>query len=134
MALAGFPDLVILLDDEALNHDDVSSTVTTINGWKKSQIVEQVDAAGDVDERWATVGINKVDPIVLAGPYDNTDPGLWNSVQDDTTWETARELSLTFLGGDTQKIDCYIESVEVNPERGKFHQVVVTLQPTGDVT
>ena len=134
MALAGFPDLTIQLDGADTNLDDISAYVTTINGWKKSQIVEEITAAGDADEVWATVGINKVDPIVLTGPYDNSDPSLWFQCEDDTTWEVIRTLQFVFLAGDTQNVETYISSFEVNPARGALHAVVVTLQPTGDVT
>ena len=134
MAFAGFPDLVVELDGADTALDDISAYVTTINGWKKSQIVEEITAAGDADERWATVGINRVDPIVLTGPYDTADPSLWFQCEDDATWEVIRTIQFTFLGADIQKVETYIASFEVNPARGALHAVVVTLQPTGDVT
>jgi len=134
MALAGFPDLVISLDGADGNLDDISATVTTINGWTKEQILEEITAAGDADEVWATVGFNRAEPVVLTGPYQNADPSLWFQCEDDATWEVARTLRMLFLGGDTQNIETYIRTFSVNPARGTLHAVVVTLQPFGDVT
>lgn len=134
MAYAGFPDLIVSLDGSDTTLDPISSTVTTINGWKKSQIVEEVTAAGNANEAWAVVGINKVDPIVLTGPYNNDDPSLWFQCQNDTLWGVIRTIQFEFEAADTQKIESYIVSFEVNPERSKLHAVVVTLQPTGAVT
>lgn len=135
MATFGFPALKIELDDNTgAALQIISQYVTTINGWKKSQILEELTAAGDDDERWGVVGLGKVDPIVLTGPYDDTADGLFDVTKD--TWATARTLQFTFDDPgvvDVQNIETYIESVEVKPERGKLHAVIVTLQPTGAV-
>ncbi len=134
MPLEGFPDLVIDFDDEVPVLQDISAYVTTINGWTKEQILEELTAAGDVDERWAVVGLNRVEPIVLTGPYDDAANGLYDCVK--TNPHLIRTIQFTFDVGvaDVQKIESYIRSVSVNPARGAFHAVVVTLQPTGAVT
>lgn len=135
MALKGFANLKIELDDETPALKNISAYVTTINGWTKKQIMEELTAAGDADERWGVVGINSVDPIVLTGPYDDSADGLHDVTK--ITWSQIRTLTLTFdMAGaaDVQNVETYIESVSVNPERGKLHAVVVTLQPTGAVT
>lgn len=135
MATWGYPALKIELEDEAPANQNISAFVTTVNGWKKSQILEELTAAGDDDERWGIVGIGKVDPIVLTGPYDDTAPnGLWDVTR--ITWAQIRVLQFTFddpTAADVQFISVYIENVEIKPERGKLHALVVTLQPTGAV-
>ena len=137
MARYGYPKLNIVLEDEVGGDNDVSLYVTSINGWKKSQAIEELTAAGDVNERWITVGINGVDPVVLTGPEDNAADGLVDTTQDPACWSTIRTLTLTFDAGDdadVQTVECYIESVDVKIERGKLHAYAVTLQPTGAVT
>ena len=136
MARYGFPALRIVLEDEVAGDNNISAYVTTINGWKKSQAVEELTAAGDVNERWITVGINMADPVVLTGPYDDAADGLVDTTEDPAFWGTIRTLTLTLdmVGAaDIQTVECYIESVENKPERGKFHAYTVTLQPTGNV-
>lgn len=137
MARFGFPAFRIILEDEVGGDNDVSAYVTTFNGWKKSQVVEELTAAGDDDEWWGAIGFNKADPVVLVGPYDDAADGLVDTTEDPACWGTIRTLTLTFDlpgGVDEQNVECYIESVENKPERGKFHAYTVTLQPTGDVT
>ena len=135
MARFGFPKYKIELDDEVPALKDISAFVTTVNGWKKSQILEEISSAGDDDERWAPVLFNKTDPVVLTGPYDTAADSLYDCTKD--TWATARTLQQTFdlgVAAHVDTVETYIESVEVKPERGKFHALVVTLQPTGAVT
>jgi len=135
MALKGFPNLKIQLDDETPALKNISAYVTTVNGWTKKQVLEELTAAGDADERWGVVGLSGAEKVVLTGPYDNTADSLWDCVR--ITWTTARTLQFTFdMAGaaDVQNIETYIESLSINPERGKLHAVVVTLQPTGAVT
>ena len=135
MALKGFPNLKIEIDGEVPALNDVSVYVTAINGWTKEQILEELTSAGDSDERWGVVGLDRVEPITLTGPYDNTASGFYDSVK--ITWTTARTLKLTFdMAGaaDVQQVETYIRSVSVKPERGKLHAVECVLQPTGAVT
>lgn len=130
MATYGFPSLTINLDDEGGDLRDISAFVTHVNGWKKSQILEELTGAGDDDERWGVVGVNMVDPVVLTGPYDDAANSLYDCVM--LQWVVARTLRFTFDAA--QNVETYIESVEIKGERGKLNSVIVTLQPTGDVT
>jgi len=135
MAFAGYPALKIELDDEVPALKDISTYVTSVNGWTKAQILEEVTGAGDDDERWACVGLGKVEPIILTGPYENTADGLWDVTA--ITWTEARTLQFTFDmpgAADVQQVETYIQDVSINPERGKLHAVQVTLQPTGAVS
>ena len=130
MALYGFPNLTLSLDDETNNLRDISAYVTQINGWTKEQVLEELTAAGDDDERWGVVGLSGASPVVLSGPYDDTANGLYDCSW--MAWETARTFRITLDAA--QNIETYIESVEIVEERGKLAQVIVTLQPTGAVT
>ncbi len=134
MAIHGFPNLTITLDDELGGAQNISAYVTHINGLSKEQILEELTAAGDDDERWITVGINLAEPVVLTGPYDDAANSLYDVVA--IQWATVRTLTLNFDdgGADTQNVETYIESVETIVEQGKLNSVVATLQPTGAVT
>ncbi len=136
MATFGFPALKIELDDNTgAAFQDISAYVTTINGYTPEQILEDISAAGDDDERWAVVGFNRLEPIVLTGPYDNTADGLWDVTRD--TLATARRIKFTFDmpgAADTKQVATFIRSSSYKPERAKLHAVEVTLQPTGAVT
>ncbi len=136
MALKGFPNLKIELDDNTgAALQDISAYVTTINGYTPEQILEEITAAGDADERWAVVGFNRLEPIVLTGPYDNTADGLWDVTRD--TPATARRIKFTFDmpgAADTKQIATFIRSQKIGMERASLHAVEVTLQPTGAVT
>ena len=132
MTLYGFPALTISLDDETPALKDISPFVTTINGWTKEQILEEITAAGNADEVWAVVGLNRVDPVVLGGPYDSVADGLVDVVS--ITWSMIRTLTLAFGGADTQSVEVYIRKTTNKPERGKLHAFEVELQPTGAVT
>lgn len=135
MAIFGFPALRIDLDDEVPALNNISAYVTSVNGWTKEQLLEELTAAGDADERWGVVGLDRVEPIVLTGPYDDTASGFLDSVK--ITWTSLRTLRFTFdMAGaaDVQNVECYIRSLSINPSRGALHAVVCTLQPTGAVT
>ncbi len=134
MAIHGFPNLTITLDDETGGAQDISAYVTHINGFAKEQILEELTAAGDDDERWINVGIDFAEPVVLTGPFDDAADSLYDVVA--IQWATARTLTFNFDGGggDTQNVETYIESVETIVESGKLNSVVATLQPTGAVT
>jgi len=135
MAIWGFPALKIELDDEVPALNDISAYVTTINGWTKEQILEELTAAGDDDERWGVVGLNKVQQITLTGPYDDTADGFYDSVS--TVITDIRTIKFTFDmpgAADVQQVETYIVSLSVNPARGALHAVVCVLQPTGAVT
>ena len=134
MPLESFPDLIISLDDEVPALQNISAYVTTVNGWTKEQIQEELTAAGDADERWAIVGVGRVEPVVLTGPYDDTVNGLYDCVKTNPHLIRTLQFSFDLAAADVQKIETYIRSVSIQPERGKFHAVVVTLQPTGAVT
>ncbi len=130
MALYAFPGLTISLDDELDTLRDISAYVTHINGFTMERILEELTAAGDDDERWTIVGIDKTDPIVLTGPYDDAANGLYDCSW--IAWETVRTFRITTEIA--RNIEVYIESVEIKVERGKLDSVIVTLQPTGAVT
>ena len=135
MARFGFPKYKVELDDETPALKDISKYVTTVNGWTKEQILEEITSAGDDDERWAPVLVNRALPVVLTGPYDTVADGLYDVTKD--TWANIRTLQQTFdlgVAAHVDIIETYIQSVSVNPARGIFHALVVTLQPTGAVT
>ena len=74
--------------------------------------------------------MEKADPVVLTGPYDDTANGLYDCTW--MAWGTARTFRITLNAA--QNVETYIESVEIKVERGKLSSVIATLQPTGAVT
>jgi hypothetical protein len=130
-----YKDLKIELDGADALLKNISAYVTSINGWSKERILEEITAAGDVTDRHAPIGFLQKSDVVLTGPYDNAANSLTalaNAWNDDT----ARTLQLTFDGAaatDVETVECYLAKFERNPSRGALHECVVTLKPTGAV-
>jgi len=135
MAKFGYPKLKIELDvAEGGALGDQSLYVTSINGYEVEAICQDITGAGLADDAWAYVGFKQKSPIVLSGPYDNTAAKLVIITQD-LEGET-RTLKLTFdmgVAADTREVETIIQKTGRFPERGKFHEYVVTLLPTGAV-
>ena len=136
MAKFGYPKLTIELDKtEGGALEDISNYVTSINGYEVEAILQDITGAGLTDDAWAYVGFLQKSPIVLSGPYDNTADKLVAATMDKEG-ET-RTLKLTFDTGvdaDTRQVETIINKTGRFPERGKFHEYVLTLRPTGAVT
>jgi len=133
MAKASYTDLTISLDKAAVAKD-ISQYVTSINGWSKERILEEITAAGDANDRWGAVGILQKSEVVLTGPYDTTADGLFDIA---STWTDDSEQTLTLLfsaAGYSQSVECLLSKLEINPSKGAFHTVVVTLRPTGAIS
>jgi len=130
----GFPDLKVEFDNAAAALVDMSAYVWTINGMSKEAILQEVTAAGDDDAAWAKVGLNKVDPITITGPYDDTASTgpdvIFNAIGNAVT----RTLKLTYGSTKTTSVECIIRKYERKPSRGELHTYSVELQPTGAVT
>lgn len=139
MARFGFPNLKVELDNSGGALQDISNTVTEINGWSVEAMLQEITAAGDDDDRWAYVGIKKKSEVVLTGPYDDTANKLV-AVTKGAEGAT-RTLKLSFdenLSGhaaaDVINVEAIIMRVERNPSRDQLHNYSVTLRPTGDIT
>jgi len=133
MTKASFVDLTIQLDDAVGTPQDISAYVTSINGWSKERIIEEVTAAGDADDAWAGIGFLQKSEIVLTGSYDDTEDGL---IELCEAWDddTERTLTLTFVSGTTATVECLLKQTQINPSRGVFHAYIATLRPTGAIT
>lgn len=137
MGLFGYPQLKIELDvttGGALT--DISRYVTTINGWTKERLLEELTGAGETTDRWGDIGFVKKSDVDLAGPYDDTAAGL---VAITRAWNDGAErtLKLTFDMGtaaDTQTVECLLSKVDRKPSRGQATQWSATLKPTGAIT
>jgi len=132
MTKASYKDLTISLD-YATAAKDISAYVTSINGWSVERLVEEITAAGDTDDKWAALGIKQKGEVVLTGPYDDTQYGLYDTAKDWTD-DSEQTLTLAFVSGDSMSVECLLKKLEINPSRGAFHAVVVTLRPTGAIT
>lgn len=135
MAEFGYPDLTIELDDDGGTLQDISSFVTSINGWTKEQIIEELTGAGDDTDRWAAIGFEMKQPVTLTGPYDDTSDGLVDLTKG--AGGATRTLQLTFDGAtaaDVETVECIIQTISRNPSRGALTAYEVTLRPTGAIT
>lgn len=136
MTRFGFADLTIELDTtEGGALGDISAYVTTINGWTRDRILQEITAAGDANDRWADVGVLMKEEVVLTGPYDDTAGGLV-AITKGAEGET-RTLQLTFDGAtaaDVETVECIIKRCRRTPSRGALHGYEVTLRPTGAIT
>ncbi len=136
MAKFAYPDLKIELDNATPALQDISAYVTSINGWSKERLVEDVTGAGDTTDRHAALGFLQKGEVELSGPYDNTAEGLLDILK---AWsdDSERTLQLTFDGAtaaDVETVECLLMGFERNPSRGAFTQVVAKLRPTGAIT
>ena len=138
MALFGFPDLKIELDDDSGGTlKDISAYVTEISGYSKEAIVEEITAAGDSDDRWGWTNLVKKGEVVLTGPYDNTVDKLVDITKVASDLGQTRTLQLSFdaaVGADVETVEAIIMKVERNPSRDSLHAYSVTLRPTGAVS
>ena len=128
----GFPDLKIEFDETGGALTDMSTYVDTIGGQSKEKVLEEITAAGDNDERWASVGLNRHGEITLGGKYDDTATTgpevIFNSVGD------TRSLKFTFGGTKTFLIETIIKSFSVGMSQGALDTYEVVLRPTGAST
>ncbi len=137
MPLYAYKDLKIELDGtDGGALQNISAYVTSINGWSKEKLLEELTAAGDTTDRWGALGFTQKSDVVLTGPYDSTANSLL-AIANTWTTDVTRTLRLTFDGAgalDVQNVECLLAKFERNPKRGAFHEVVVTMKPTGAIT
>lgn len=133
MTKAAYPNLTIELDDDADALQDISQYVTSINGWTKERLVEELTGAGESDDRWGAIGFLQKNEVELTGPYDDTANGLVALVNAWTD-DSERTLKFTWLTGTSESVEVLLRSVAINPSRGAFHSYVVTLRPTGAIS
>ena len=134
MARAGFGDLKIEFDNAAASLVDMSTYITTVNGMEREALLQELTAAGDDDERWGIVGVNKVAPITLSGFFDDTASTgpdvIFNAIGNATT----RTIKFTWGGTKTSSVETIIRKYMRKPTRGELTGFEVELQPTGIVT
>jgi len=132
MARYGFGDLVISFDNAGGSPVDMSAYITSVNGFEKEALVEEVTAAGDNDQAWASVGVSKVSPVTLGGPFnDAATTGahvIFNSIG------STRTLTITFGGSIVQNVECIIQKYNLKPNQNGLTMFEVLLQPTGAVS
>lgn len=130
----GYPDLKIEFDEVGGSPTDMSTFVTSVGGQSKEAVLEEITAAGDTDERWAAVGLNRHGEITLGGPYDDTavtgPEVIFNAPGNTTT----RTLKFTYGGTKTFEIECIIKSFAVGMVLGELDTYEVVLRPTGAAT
>ena len=136
MTLYGFPDLKIELDVSSGGAlGDISAYVTSINGWTKEALLEELTGAGDDDDRWGAIGFTSKSEVVLEGPYDDT-ASKFVAITKAGLGET-RTLQLTFDGAtatDVETVETIIQKVERLPAVRALTKYRVTLRPTGAVS
>ena len=134
MAKYGFGDLKIEFDNASDSLVDMSAYITTINGFSIEAVMQEITAAGNADEAWAAVGVNKVSPVTLGGFYDDqatTGPdAIFNAIGNTTS----RTLKFTWGGTKTSSVENVIKRYDRKPTRGELIAFEVELQPTGAVT
>jgi hypothetical protein len=133
MTRYGFGDLKIEFDDSGGVLRDMSQYVMSINGMDKEAILEEITAAGDDFEQYAS-GMTRVNVITITGLYDDTASTgpdvVFNAVGNATT----RTLKFTWGGTKTTSVECIIKKYSRKPSRGELTKFEVELQPTGVVT
>lgn len=130
MTLRGYPGFQISLDDEVPALKNISAFVTEFSGLNLEEVLEELTAASDSEDRYAPVGLQKKEPITISGPYDDVADGLVDVTK--TSKGSIRTLTLSFDGAaTTATVEVYIKSVNTRPTRGGFTMIDVVVQPTG---
>jgi hypothetical protein len=132
MARYGFGDLTVEFDNVGGTLVDMSQYVTQVNGFEKEMLIEEITAAGNDDQAWASVGIGKVSDITLSGPFNDTATTGPHAIFNSRG--STRTLKLTIGGTITQQVECIIQKYAIKPTRNALTQFEVTLKPTGAVT
>lgn len=128
----GYPDLKIEVDNSSGTPVDLSTYILSVGGQSKEKVLEEITAAGDADERWASVGLNRHGEITFGGPYDDivtTGPvAILNSVGD------TRTVKFTYGGTKTFEVEAIIKSFSVGMSQGELDTFEVVMRPTGAST
>ena len=133
MAIHGFPDFQISLDDEVPALNNISAYVTGFSGWDLEELLEEITAASDSGDRHAPVGLQTKAPVTVSGPYDEVANGLVDVTA--TSKGSIRTLLISFdAAATTIEVECYIKSTSTKPTRGALTIFEVVLQPTGAIT
>jgi len=134
MARYGFGTLVISVDDSGGTPVDLSTYITSINGFEKEALLEEITSAGDDDQRWGVVGVSKVAPIVISGPFDDTASTGPHAVLNAIGNTTTRTFTITIGGSVVFNVETIINKYVVTPNRNGLTMFEATLQPTGAVS
>lgn len=136
MALFGFPDLKIEIDASVGGMlTDISAYVTSIGGWSREALLEEITAAGDNDDAWAAVGLLQKSELSMTGPYNSAANSLV-ALTIGGEGET-RTIALTFDGAtasDVETCEALIKSISRNPSKGALHAYEVVWRPTGAIS
>jgi hypothetical protein len=131
MAKYGFADLKIEVDNSGGSPIDMSTYITSINGFSIEAILEEITSAGDADERWAAVGVSRAAEIVFGGAFDDTvttgPDAIFNALGD------TREIKFTYGGSKTSTFEAIIRRYDRSPAMGELTKFEVALQPTGAI-
>ena len=132
MAQYGYPDLKIEVDDSGSQARDVSLFVTSINGVNIEEILQEITAAGDAQERWIAITFQRMEPLVLGGPHDDAALSLF-AITRDALGDT-RTVKVTIGGSVTIEAEMIIQTNNIGFTLKAKHEYSVTLQPTGTIT
>lgn len=132
MAIHGFDDLKIELDNAASAAQDISQYCTGDFSVQKNAINEQIDGAGDAIDRYAFVGMFTREPITLEGPMDDTAESLYDILKSWASGE--RTLKITWDDPGTSDVTIYeavLENFNRSSGRGALSKVSASLRLTG---
>lgn len=133
MAIWGFDDLLIELDDAGSTAKDISQYVVGDFSVQKNAINEQVDGAGETIDRYAFVGMFTREPISLEGPLDDTANGLYDILKNWTDG-SERTVSITWddpTAADVVVYQALLENVQKTGTRGGLSRITASLRFTG---
>ena len=137
MAIFGFDDLIILLDNAASAAQDISNNVTSDFSVQKNNVNEQVDGASEVIDRFAFVGMQTREAITVEGPMDDTAESLYDIIKAWSTGSeigTERTLTVTWDGAVAADVTTYqvvLENVQKTGSRGSLSRISGNLRFTG---
>ena len=134
MAIRGYPDFIVELDDDGGTLQDCSATVRGFSGLPKTRQVEEVTGANEDTDRHADVGITKKGQVTMSGPYDDRSNGLVELTEDSEGDTRTLRVDWNGTGSNRQTVEAIIMSTDHNPNVDVLTQYQVVMQPTGAIT
>ena len=138
MAVYGFDDLAVSIDNSSGTPVAITAYLTSIGPVVKEAITEESHAAGDSWVEHLFAGVRRMSPIAIGGFYDDTASTGPNALLDDVgcvaTSGGTRTVLITYGSTKTTSFEAIIMSYTRSPVRNETHKFEAILQPTGAPT
>lgn len=132
MAVYGFHNLKIEVDNSGGSPVDLSQYITSIGTIDKEAVSEESHTAGDSWVEHLFVGLSRMADVTLGGFYDDTASTGPDAVLNAIG--ATRTLTVTYGSTKTTSVEALIANYRRSPARGELTKFEAVLRPTGAVT